>query len=227
MIIIHGENIVASRQRLIKEIDDFKISGGEVLRLEGKGLTLMEVRQALESLSLLGSQRLIIIENLFSGKQSSEKRKILDYLKKLLSNQLIIWEEKKVDGRILNPFKAQVFRFDPAPVIFRFLDSLAPGNARISLNLLHQSLTSGSPEMIFYMLVKQIRWLILAADLGEKGLGNMEDWRKEKLARQAQKFGLLKLLEIYRRLLKIDWQQKTGQTPFDLTSQLDLLLASL
>jgi len=39
-------------------------------------------------------------------------------------------------------------------------------------------------------LSRQIRLLILAADLGEKGLNQMKDWQKEKLIRQAKRFGL-------------------------------------
>lgn len=77
------------------------------------------------------------------------------------------------------------------------------------------------------MLARQIRFLILAADLGKKGLDQMESWRAEKLIRQAQYFTLIKLMKIYRQLLKIEVQQKTGQTPFTLSSQLDLLVASL
>jgi len=228
MMILHGENNLLSRQRLTSEIANFKNkTQGEVLKFEGSSLILMDLRQALESSSLLGEIYLVVIENLFSRRISKEKQKIIDYLKKTVAQNLIIWEGKKIDGRTLTSFKGQVLRFDLDPVIFRFLDSLSPGKAKISLTLLHQCLTQDPPEIIFFMLARQIRFLILAADLGKKGLGQMESWRAEKLIRQARYFTLIKLMKIYRQLLKIEVQQKTGQTPFTLSSQLDLLVASL
>ncbi|MCX6724919.1 MAG: hypothetical protein NTV20_02350 [Candidatus Shapirobacteria bacterium] len=228
MIILHGENNLLSRQKLTNEIANFKLkTQGEILRYDGHNLNLMDLRQSLESASLLGDSHLVIIENLFSGRTGKEKQKIIDYLKKTVAQNLIIWERKKIDGRTLTSFKGQVLRFDLDPVIFRFLDSLSPGKTKISLTLLHQCLVQDSPEIIFFMLARQIRFLILAADLGKKGLDQMESWRAEKLIRQAQYFTLIKLMKIYRQLLKIEVQQKTGQTPFTLSSQLDLLVASL
>jgi len=227
-MILHGENNLLSRQRLTSEIANFKNkTQGEVLKFEGSNLSSMDLRQALESPSLLGKIYLVVIENLFSGRISKEKEKIINYLKREWPKNLIIWEGKKIDGRTLTSFKGQVLRFDLDPVIFRFLDSLSPGKAKISLTLLHQCLTQDPPEIIFFMLARQIRHLILAADLGKKGLGQMESWRAEKLIRQARYFTLIKLMKIYRQLLKIEVQQKTGQTPFTLSSQLDLLIASL
>jgi len=228
MIILHGENNLLSRQKLASEIANFRLkTQGEVLRYEGNNLNLMDLRQSLESNSILGHTHLVVVENLFSGRTSLEKQKIIDYLKKTSPKNLIIWEEKKIDGRILVAFKGQVLKFDLDPFIFRFLDSLVPGNSKISLTLFHQCLAQDSPEIIFFMLQRQIKYLIIAADLGQKGLKMMEGWRAQKLTYQAQKFTLVKLMKIYRQLLKIEAQQKTGRTPFDLTSQLDLLLASL
>jgi hypothetical protein len=227
MMILHGDNTILSRQRLQQEIKTFKSKKkGEVLRFEGSNLNLTDLQQALESLSLLEKNRLIIIENLFSGRSSREKNNIIAYLKKSNSVNLIIWEGKKIDGRTLSFFKSQVLRFDLPLVVFRFLDSLAPDNTVQSINLFHQSLEQNPPELIFHLLSRQIRLLILAIDLKEKGLISMKDWQKGKLIRQAKKFGLEKLIKIYQELLKIDWQQKTSQTPFNLVSQLDLFLAS-
>ena len=227
MIILHGENTVLSRQRLKEEIETFgQKTKGEVLKFEAQNLSLIDFRQALEPSSLISNDRLVILEGLFGGRKNSQKEKILVYLKKNNPENLIIWEGKKVDGRTLLSFKAKVFKFDLPLVIFRFLDSLSPGNSKISLFLFHQCLEQDPPELIFFLMARQIRMLILAADLGKEGLPKMQDWQIGKLIHQGQKFGLQPLLSLYKELLKIDWQQKTGQTPFDLVSQLDLFLAS-
>ncbi len=227
MIILHGENTVLSRQKLKEEIETLRARNKEeVLKFEGNNLKLNELQEAIEAPSLLEKNHLIIIENIFSGRQSQAKKKIIDYLRKSDPSNLIVWEGKKIDGQVLSSFKNQILRFDLPLVVFRFLDSLSPGNAKQSIVLFHQSLEKDPPELIFYLLSRQIRLLILAADLGEKGLNQMKDWQKEKLIRQAKRFGLKKLINIYKELLEIDWQQKTGQSSFSIVSQLDLFLAS-
>ncbi len=225
MLILHGENIVLSRKRLNEKITNFK---GEVVRLEGNQINLTKLKQVVESQSLFGQDRLIIIENVFARRPSKEKEETLHYLKKNSPDNLIVWEGKKIDGRVLASFSgAKVEKFALTPLVFHFLDSLAPDNQKNSLTLLHQCLNQDSTEMVFYMLARQIRFLIMANDLGEKGLKNMASWQKTKLTRQAKKFTLPQLLSLHRKLLKIDWQQKTGQASLPLSSQLDLLIASL
>ena len=227
MLILHGENLVASRTALGQKIAAGKSKGHEIIKLSGTEISFTAIKQALESLSMFSSNRLVILENFLSSSKSLEREKILDFIKKGAFANLILWEGKKIDGRTLTSLKAQTLSFDLSPLIFRFLDSLAPDNQKNSIYWFHQCLAQDPPELIFYMLTRQIRLLILAADLGSGGLTGMPEWRKGKLISQAKKFGLKKLLELYRQLLEIDYQQKTGQTPFNLTSQLDLFLASL
>lgn len=225
MLVLQGENIVLSRKRLIEIAGRFK---GETLRLEGDQLDLTQLKQALESQSLFGAERLVVIENLFSRRPSKAKEETLHYLKAENPENLVIWEGKKIDGRTLASFnKAKVENFELTPFIFKFLDSLAPGNQKKSLTLLHQCLEQDLPEIVFYMLARQVRLLLLAKDLGKKGLAKMASWQQNKLGQQASKFELMKLLQLHQQLLKIDWQQKTGQSPLSLASQLDLLVASL
>jgi len=225
MVIIHGENIVLSRQRLNEEIGKFK---GEVIKLEGERLTLTELQQAVESKSIFGADKLVVIFRLFSRKPSREKEKLLNYCQKQNPQNLIVWEEKKIERRVLNKFrKARIEFFDLPAIIFKFLDSLFPTNKKTSLLLFHQCLKKEVPERIFYYLCRRVEQLIIVADLGKKGLENLKDWQKEKLIRQAKAFGLEKLINLYQKLLEIDYQQKTGQTPFSLISSLDLLIASL
>lgn len=226
MLILHGDDIVASRKALNQKFQRARAEDKEVVRFNGNQLTLNELQQALESKSLFGSERLIIIENLLSSSPNKTKTELLGYLKKTPFTNLILWEGKEV--KKLNNFKkAEIQLFKLPPTIFYFLDSLAPGKGEDSLSYLHVCFKQGSAEMVFYMLAQQIKYLIMAVDLGEKGLVGLHPFRKEKILRQAKKFTLPHLLSLHRKLLKIDWQQKTGQAPFPLSSQLDLLITSL
>jgi hypothetical protein len=225
MVIFHGENTVLSRQRLNQLIEKFK---GEVVKLEGEKLTFTEFQQAVESKSIFGPDKLVVIFGLFTRKPSREKQALLDYCQKENPQNLIVWEEKKIDQKILEKFRgAKIEFFDLPKIIYKFLDSLSPTNKKASLLLFHQCLKKEVPEKIFYYLCRRVQQLIIAADLGKKGLENLKDWQKEKLIRQANAFGLEKLINLYQKLLVIDYQQKTGKSPFSLISSLDLLIAYL
>jgi len=224
MVIFHGENTVLSRQRLNGEIEKFK---GEVIKLEGEQLTLTELQQAVESRSIFGADKLVVVFGLFSRRPSREKEKLLNYCQKENPQNLIVWEEKKIDGRILGNFKrVKIEFFDLPKIIYKFLDSLSPVNRKTSLLFFHQCLKKEVPERIFYFLCRHVEQLIIAADLGKRGLENLPDWKQEKLLRQAKTFGLEKLISLYQKLLAIDYQQKIGKSPFSLISSLDLLIAS-
>lgn len=224
MLIIHGDNLVTSRNRLQAFLGTFR---GEIIRLEGKLLDLTALKQSLESKSLFGQEKLIVIENLFSLRSSLRKDMILSYLKQELPENLVIWEGVKIDGRRLLPFsKAKVEKYEIGKIIFRFLDSLEPNNTRNLIGLFHQALTLDSPELIMFLLERQIRLLIIAADLGEKGLNGTLSWKKTILIRQAKKFKLNQLIRLYLKLLNIEYNQKTGKAGLLLRSQLDLWLAS-
>lgn len=226
MLILHGDNMVASRKVLNQNIKQAKTKGNETLRFNGKKLTLNELQQALESKSLFGTERLIIVENLLSSSPSKTRTDLFNYLKKNFFVNLILWEGKEIK-RLAEFKKAKIQLFKLPPTIFQFLDSLTPGEGKTSLSFLHLCLKQGSAEMVFYMLARQLRLLIMAADLGKKGLTSLHPFQQEKIARQAKKFTLSQLLSLHQQLLKIDWQQKTGQAPMPLSSQLDLLIASL
>lgn len=224
MIILHGENIILSRKRLEEITKNFL---GEVVYLSGKKINLGELKQSIESRSLFGQDRLVIIEDFFSRSSSKEKELIFCYFKENISINFVLWEGKKIDGRSLMSFqKAKIYRFDLTSSIFKFLDSLEPGNSRQSLNLLHQSLVKDTPEAVFYMLIRQSRLLLQVKDSsGNNPVGG--GWQQNKLIQQAKKFTFNQLLFLHRELLKIDWLQKTGRSPFSLICQLDLLVTAI
>jgi len=225
MLIFHGQNTALSRQKLLEKIENFP---GEIVRLEGSKLTLTELKQALESSCLFGLGRLTVIENLFARRPGKLKEEILKYLKEGQPKNLLIWEGKNIDGRTLKPFGlTNCLKFAVSPLIFKFLDSLNPENKKTVLTLLHQCLEDTPPELIFFMLSRHIRYLIIAADAGIKGLAEFPSWRGQKYIFQAKKFGLKKLIGLYHDLLVIDFQQKTSKSSLTLPAQLDLLIANL
>lgn len=229
IILLHGDNIVVSRnelERLKKE------KTKEVLTFDGGKIDLSELKQALEAKSLFGQEKIVILENFLSQKPSTVKNQIIEYLKNLETTvDLILWEGKEMEKKSLDSFpsaKKQLFRLDP--VLFKFLDSLKPGSGKTAVALLREVLRREEVELVFYMLVRQFRLLIALKNVSKDSISEivkLGSWQKEKLARQANNFDLEDLLRIYHQLLEIDSKSKTGLSPFNLASTLELFCATI
>jgi DNA polymerase III delta subunit len=229
LTILHGDNIVASRLVLNQHLNRAKQAKiKDIIRLDGKEIKLEDLIQALESSSFFGTNKLVIVENLFSRPRSQEKSAILNYLSTSISSietNLVIWEKKEIKPSSFKKFpKAKIQLFKTPAIIFKFLDSLKPKNTKVMLSLLSQCLQSDSAEIVFYMLARQIRLLFLA--LEPKSL-KLAPWQVNELKAQAQQLGPPKLKTLHQKLLAIDERIKTGQSFLGLAGELDLLLLSL
>lgn len=227
MLILHGDNIQLSRQFLTARVKSFS---GEIVRFEGKDLKIEDIKQALESRTLLGNDRLVVLEKFFTNKKIKQKKQIVDYLLKEKPKNLIVWEETKIPPQVLKNFSfAEIRLFDLPKIVFWFLDSLEPGNKKKALQFLHQALKKQPPEFIFYLLSKRVKDLLIAKDLGEEGIKNYYryPWQRKKIVTQAQKIEIERLKKFYQRLLLVDYLQKSGKAAFSLDYYLDLLVLSL
>lgn len=221
--VLHGENIVESRKVLTSLLEKARGQGVEVVTLSAPKITLTEIRNALESNSLLAKNRLVVIENFFSSPKTKERSKIVDYLTRgKFDNDLIFWEEKEIKTQLTGA-ESEIFKINP--VIFRFLESLRPGSPQEMLWYLAQVKLTEEPEMIFNMLVRQFRFLILAKEVS--GLSELPSWQQKKFLHQSAKFTGEQLKDIYKKLLEIDFRQKTSGDVFSLSSRLDLFISSL
>ena len=77
--------------------------------------------------------------------------------------------------------------------------------------------------MVIIMLARQIRLMIQTFDKAAK----IPPWQKAKLTASAQNFGLNRLNELHHQLAEIDYNNKTGQLPSDLQSELAFWLTKL
>lgn len=225
--IIHGENNVESRKILGQKVEQAVKNGIEIVRIDGSKIGMEEVRTSTESGSLFGKNKLVVIENFLSSTKSLNKQKIIDYLSlSKFDNEIVLWEGKEINR---NNFitGAQVVVFKVNQVIFRFLDSLRPGNSKEMLQLLTEAKESEDAEMIFYMLIRQARLLLMARDLGRDGLNELSEWQQSKFYKQSRFFSIGQLRDLYNHLLVIDFGQKTSTDVYSLSSRLDLLVANI
>lgn len=228
--LFHGENTEASRQELSQLRE--KYMNKEVVVLDGRTLSVTDLVQATESASLFQTERLVIIENLFSqqlSKKNTDSKPFLNILSLLPKNiEAVFWEAKELPKTTISlfPKTTDIALFKPHRVIFSFVESLIPGNTREMLSHFEASLKNDAPELIFVMLVRQIRYLLLIKDMGLKVTG-LSPWQKSKFMRQAEKFTVSDLLSLYQKLLDIDVTIKTGISPFSLSRELRLFLLKL
>ena len=222
--LLHGDNLVASRNLLKSLVDQAKNDNQEVIRLNGLGVKIEDTIQALESNSLFGGERLVVIENLFSRPKSNEQKQILDFIKNYQGKtDLILWEKKEI-GKILQrnlPNQTTVKLFKTPLLLFKFLDQLTPKTKSSALQTLAALLKSESAELVFYLLVRQIRLLLLVAS-GQKIKG--PSWMIAKLKKQADILNQDRLLTMYQELFTIDGSVKTGKTLMPLNWHLQMLI---
>lgn len=224
--IIHGDNLVESRKALVQKTKQAAAAGLEIVKLDGQKIGIGELRNTLESTSLFGSNKLVVLENLLSGVKSTKKESIKEYLSKgKFDNDLILWELKEIKLINLNGAKCELYKITPA--IFKFLDSLKPNNTSEMLHLLADVEKQEEPEMIFYMICRHVRLLLIASDPVGLTKSSLASWQMGKYGKQAKYFNPETLKEIYSELEVIDYNQKTSGDSYSLSSRLDLFIASL
>lgn len=198
MVIIHGENQVASRTFLLG------IKKNET-SLDGESLTLADLQQHLGSSNLFGESNGVLVEGFFSRRPSNEKKKIVEYLEKNPKEQIIFWDGKDLGMQVKN-FETK--KFDLPKTIFKYLDSL-------SIADLQQTLENTPAELVFSLLIGQVRKMLMA----QEGVGALPSWQLGKLKSQSVKYDVLKL---HRQLLDIDYKNKTSGSSMDLGSALEV-----
>jgi len=118
--------------------------------------------------------------------------------------------------------------------LFGMVDALAAGNGKRAIVEMHRLIDQGkAPLELFGMIVRQFRLMIEIKELAERGMTgqavaerlSLHPFVADKTGKQAQAFSMAQLEVIYRRLLEMDVQIKTGLT--EDVAALDLLVAGL
>jgi len=113
--------------------------------------------------------------------------------------------------------------------IFQTMDALLGGDKAQAMSLLRRHLKNGeNPQAMLGMIASQIRNVLVVKDLQERGLGQreaatelkMHPFVAQKAAQKAHDYSLLQLKDIYKKLLDLDIQAKTGQIDPELVLEL-------
>jgi DNA polymerase III delta subunit len=225
MIILHGENIVKSRDRLVDLLRVQKAAGKEIVQLMAAKLTPADLESALQKTSLFGTEQLVVIEELHSLPRSKRKDQLIEIVSSA-NVDVILWEKRELTKPMLKKFpKANVEFFKLTNHLFAWLDALNPKTAKTQqLKLLKQAQTTNGEHMCFVMFIRQIRLLIQIKD-GSTPAG--PPFMISKLKNQARDFTLEQLMKIHDSLFLIDQAAKTSGSFLSLGQELDLLVLNL
>jgi len=228
MRILHGENIVQSRNRLTQLLAEAKEKNLVILHVDTAHLDLPTLENALMSQSLFGEEKLVIIEELHSLPKSKRKDELIATLGKTESN-VLLWEKKVLSAPMLKKFPgahAEVFKVTNA--VFQWLDMLSGAkNPMVQKKMIEgfqKALLSDGDFMCFSMLIRQVRLLIQMKDGAAVSLA---PFMIDKLKRQATTFTLDQLLHVHRHLLEMDMNQKTSNSKLGLSREIELLLVTM
>ena len=191
-------------------------------------ITTTDLIQALETQSLFGGDRLVIIEDLFARPKSKLKDQILKILLDSHTSEqiadIVVWEAKTLTKTQTKKFtKAKIQEFKITKTMFQLMDTISPQNKLEALELLDQTIKNDGSEFIFAMLIRQVRLLIQAQDNALKA----PPWMQGKLKKQAQTFSRPQLLKLHTQLLTLDNQLKTSQNIMELGNNLDFIITNL
>lgn len=231
IFVFSGDDLVSSRKAFLEHLENLQKKGVEVVKFQGKELTEEKLELLNTPTSLFGDKRIIVIENLLSGTKSKDKENSLKLLATRSQAQfgevVVIWEGKDFtkSDQLKYPTGFIFKNYKLPQETFRFLETLSPGKTAGNLQNFHKTLATVDPNFLFLMLIRQIRLLIMAKD--NKQDPKTAPWQAARLKKQADLFVLDHLLEINRRLLAIDYAQKTSASPFSLDQELELLLTEI
>ncbi len=214
MKIIHGENVIASRQSLINSKNHLP-QNSEPLELDGQQLTLTDLKNYLNTQSLFGTTQTLFVENFFSRRESAEKKQIIAYLLENQSAPITFWDSCELTTPIKGFLPILLEKHDLPKYLYQYIDTF-------SLSLLQKTLAATPPEVVLALMVRHLHNLILIKT-GE--VSSFPAWQAKKLQTQSGKYPLPKLLELYQALYRIDISHKNSKSPLSLAGQLEVWTA--
>lgn len=208
IFLIHGENEVEKHAYLdiLRERQE-----QEIVSLNSQNLSSDELFQALRSQPLFYPKRLVILENFsLSGLD-------IDFVNIHSQVDLVALSSQKLTQEQIQKLPAPVKQilFKAEPHVFRFLDNLHPGGRKMALMHFRKIDNSQKSELLFRLIIQQIRRLLLAGEVSVKVLMEAERlllWQAEKYAKLSGYFSKQSLLKIYRKLFALELSHKQGES---------------
>lgn len=227
IFVFHGDNEPALHGELFKYIQTAKDRGVEVIRLDAKKIDVPILETAVGTDALFASDKLVVIDGLFSLLKSKRKDELMNWLKEhdAPTLSLFLTEKKTLTATQIKIFpSAQVKVFKYPAILFQWLESIGTVPPVRIIEMFHAVLEREDAQLCFIMLIRQVRTLVAYV---VDGTFDGPPFLRGKIASQARQFSKEKILALHSTLLEIDLAQKTSRNVLSLDQNLDLILAEL
>ena len=167
----------------------------------------------------------IFLHHLNRGKLSETMEEVFKLLVKAAETENIYFVED--DSNKIKYYKqffprGKFLDFKHSAYLFSFLDSFKGDSLKTCFAYYEKAKTTNPTELLFFMLKKRVRELLL---LSENNLtGNYQSWQIGKLKGQLASWDLKKLKTVYKALFKIEEGLKTGKSPLKVEDSLEIVL---
>jgi len=223
LTVVCGEDSISSRNYLVELKNSFHQKNSEIVDIVSSRIDEILKWQG-ESMTLFSRDQVFFTENLreLVNKKSSLKwQKTIEKIVKLKRISLIDFEDEISSRYLKFPLGTIVKEFKPKENIFKFLDLCFPSNLKNFLISLDSLVKTIDENIIFYMLYKHIRNLLIIKS--GQSIPRLQTWQIAKLKKQAYNWEEKKLLSFYEGLHKIDISTKTSTNPYSIKKSLDIL----
>lgn len=218
IIVLHGDDTEKSYDKLQKYIAACRKKGWDVVKVYDKSQNLKELFVAQ---GLFAKEKVVVVENasLFPQSDAAWLKKHGD-----LNINLIIFHPSEVTKTFLKslPKIEKVEEFKLPKLLWGFLESIYPGNAKNVLLIFHKVIEKDPPELVFTMIARHVKDLFWAK-VEASGMP-YQSWRVQKLKTQANKFSEEKLAGFIDALAEADIKSKTSNEK--LPDLLDFIFAT-
>lgn len=224
LTIICGEDSAKSREYLQNLLTDFrkKSVGHEYVTKDDLPRL---ARAEGQSMDLFGNASVYVIENLNKALgRKSAKDTLWNALSLLETNPhvtLIAWERDTAARDLRIGKMGTVKEFKPDSNVFALVETCYPGNLVPFLELLHKVTTPQNEMLVYVLLVRHMRNVLLVA-LGDPP-ASLQPWQRGKLAPQARAWQKTALTDFYDKLLAIEVSLKTGKSIYSLRESLEIV----
>jgi hypothetical protein len=231
MYIIHGDNTAKSRVALQQQISSLRERHLTIRKLSGSAqTTLAQIEQLTQSSSLFDEGFAVVFEEVLSLTKSKKAEEMWSFIKNAAQNPdlvIVAWEKKQLTATQLKRWSgAQISEHKLSKYLFAWLENLRPKHPQPGklLEQFHLAAEQESDQLCLMMLSRQTR-LLLISKTG--GLLPGPSFITGKYTAQARLFSLDELLDLYRKILILDWRSKTSGLNLSVRNELDLLQLSM
>lgn len=219
--IFFGDDTSSSRKSFIEMREDLVKKGYDSFVITQQSLPDLK-NWLYNSTSLFSNKKALFGENILNKKEYREKLK--EFETGDIHTEILIWEENTDEKTIKFGFKDAKLHQSKLPItIFKFLDSIIPGNLNTCLDFLDSIVESVDSNIVLFMTQRRVKELVMISQSIpiEKKLAG---WQLSRLSQQAKKWDKKKLINFYDGLYRIEVMTKTNGGFYDIKKALDILL---